>query len=188
MPRSLPTFSAYALEANRTRLRPPGAKEKLGEGTPLTLRERMLGFACGLAGEAGEVADLVKKWAIHGHELDAVKLTKELGDVLWYMYALAAEQGIILQAVAEANIDKLQKRYPEGFSHAASINRVDEDKTPAIVLQCHRCLGCGEISSGEGGEPWTAWKELPAESNLAVRLGLVKPIACPYCKGTGKAP
>lgn len=77
----------------------------------------------GLTGEAGEVADLIKKHFGHGHELDLIKVNKELGDVLWYLSQLAEQFGLSLDDVAQANIDKLKKRYPDGFSEEASKNR-----------------------------------------------------------------
>ena len=52
--------------------------------------------------------------------------------------------------------------------------------------ECPRCLGCGRIADSEEGEPWEMWEALPPGSNLAVRLGLVKPITCPECDGTGR--
>lgn len=79
--------------------------------------------ALGLAGEAGEVADLLKKVLGHGHEMDREKLSKELGDVLWYVADLATLHGLKLSDIAEKNIAKLKERYPEGFSHEASRNR-----------------------------------------------------------------
>jgi NTP pyrophosphatase (non-canonical NTP hydrolase) len=79
----------------------------------------------GLAGEAGEVADLIKKYIGHGHSLDKSMLMDELGDCLWYIARIAATRDITLNDVAESNIQKLQKRYPKGFSNAASINRTD---------------------------------------------------------------
>lgn len=82
-------------------------------------------FALGVAGEAGEVADLIKKHLGHGHPLDVQKLKLELGDVLWYVAALAALHEIPLSEVAEANIEKLTKRYPDGFSTERSINRTE---------------------------------------------------------------
>lgn len=82
-------------------------------------------FALGLAGEAGEVADYLKKVIGHGHDFDRETLVKELGDVLWYLAALAYQHQISLAEVAEANIEKLQKRYPEGFTAEHSINRAD---------------------------------------------------------------
>lgn len=82
----------------------------------------------GLAGEGGEVAELVKKFLFHGHGLDNDKLKKELGDVLYYLARLAAYRGIALRDVASENIEKLRARYPDGFSVWASQNRKgDED-------------------------------------------------------------
>lgn len=86
---------------------------------------RALVAVAGLAGEAGEVAELLKKHHGHGHELDTSKLAKELGDVLWYVAELAACHGLDLDAIAAANIAKLKARYPDGFSSAASVARVD---------------------------------------------------------------
>lgn len=77
----------------------------------------------GVAGEAGEVADHVKKYLGHGHELDREKMIKECGDVLWYVSKIAHCLDVSLQEIAERNIEKLAKRYPEGFSEEASKNR-----------------------------------------------------------------
>ncbi len=51
---------------------------------------------------------------------------------------------------------------------------------------CPRCDGCGQIANSAQGEPWTQWLALPASSRLAITLGLVKPLECPDCQGTGK--
>lgn len=79
----------------------------------------------GVAGGAGEVADLLKKHLFHGHDLDLEKLKLELGDVLWYVAACARLVGLNLSEVAEANIAKLAKRYANGFTKEESINRKD---------------------------------------------------------------
>lgn len=69
----------------------------------------------GLAGEAGEVCEKVKKW-IRGDYEDMERekfvemLKKEMGDVLWYLSSIASDLGIPLEDVAQANIDKLQSR------------------------------------------------------------------------------
>lgn len=81
--------------------------------------------AMGLSGEAGEVTDLIKKVVFHGHELDKEKLVSELGDVLYYAEILMNEIGVTRQEVQEKNLEKLIKRYPQGFSSEASKNRVD---------------------------------------------------------------
>ncbi|WJP97081.1 nucleoside triphosphate pyrophosphohydrolase family protein [Macrococcus bovicus] len=90
--------------------------------------EALANYALGLTGEAGEVADQIKKHVFHGHELDQEELKKELGDVLWYIANLAAVNSIELSEVAEMNINKLKKRYPEGFNQADSINRIENQK------------------------------------------------------------
>ena len=81
----------------------------------------------GLAGEAGEAADLIKKHLHHEHELDKDHLAKELGDVAWYI-ALGCEViGIDMETVLQRNIDKLKARYPEGFSTEHSLHRAAGD-------------------------------------------------------------
>jgi len=81
--------------------------------------------ALGLAGEAGETADYIKKVVGHDHPLDRDHVAKEIGDVIWYCASLCDEYGLSMQEVAEWNIEKLKKRYPEGFSATDSIKRLD---------------------------------------------------------------
>ena len=69
----------------------------------------------GLAGEAGEVANIVKKiQRDHGGVINdeiRTKLKDELGDVLWYISACADELGISLEEIAAYNVNKLAKRH-----------------------------------------------------------------------------
>lgn len=51
---------------------------------------------------------------------------------------------------------------------------------------CPRCNGCGKIADGEEGAPWTFWLDLPLKSAVAVTAGLVRPIDCPSCGGSGE--
>lgn len=92
----------------------------------LTRRQyRLLLGAIGLCGEAGEVAEMVKKHVFHEHPLDTVKLEKELGDVSWYHNYLTV-RGIrsTLRQVWATNIAKLKARYPSGeFKAEESLNR-----------------------------------------------------------------
>lgn len=81
----------------------------------------------GLAGEAGECADIIKKVLHHGTELDKVHLIKELGDVLWYVSLGCEMLEVSLDDVMQINIDKLWERYPEGFSVERSNNRAEGD-------------------------------------------------------------
>ena len=87
---------------------------------------RLLSGALGLCGEAGEVADQLKKHFFHGHPLDKAKLSSELGDVLWYWVLLCDSLGLSMESVVMGNVAKLRRRYPEGFSTEHSINRVEE--------------------------------------------------------------
>lgn len=82
-------------------------------------------FGLGLGGEAGEATELIKKHLGHGHSLDLPKLTGELGDVLWYIAAIATMCGISLDEIAVMNREKLKARYPDGFTQQASIQRQD---------------------------------------------------------------
>jgi NTP pyrophosphatase (non-canonical NTP hydrolase) len=89
-------------------------------------RQQVLTYtALGLTGESGEVAEMIKKAFYHGHALEREKLSKELGDVLWYLAVMASGLGLSLDRIASENIDKLRARYPDGFSEEHSRNRVD---------------------------------------------------------------
>lgn len=87
--------------------------------------DRTVMTALGIAGEAGEYVDMVKKAVYHGHALDREKALLELGDILWYVAVAAHERGATLDVVMAKNIDKLRRRYPAGFSHEASLQRAE---------------------------------------------------------------
>ena len=93
----------------------------------LSEREVLINSVMGLCGESGEVIDIVKKHISHGHPLDREKLILELGDVAWYLAECATVLGVTLDEVFVANIEKLKRRYPEGFSTEKSINRKSGD-------------------------------------------------------------
>lgn len=69
--------------------------------------------ALGLAGEAGEVADMVKKHIYHDKPLSMEDLIYELGDVLWYVAQAAEAIGVRMDTIADMNIKKLLDRYPD---------------------------------------------------------------------------
>lgn len=81
--------------------------------------------AYGMNGEAGEVIDVLKKHEFQGHPLDADKLIDETSDVLWYCALMADALNTTLEAIMLHNIEKLKKRYPEGFDKSRSINRTE---------------------------------------------------------------
>lgn len=111
------TFADYQREAART------------GGSDLLPENRRDGLSCaglGVAGEAGEVADIIKKHIHHRAPRDVAKLRKELGDVLWYLAHACNVMGWRLDDIAAENVAKLRARYPDGFSTAASIAKADE--------------------------------------------------------------
>ncbi|GCE31068.1 MazG family protein [Dictyobacter alpinus] len=86
-------------------------------------RERLILSALGIAGEGGEIVDLLKKSLYHSHDLDTSDLCKELGDLLWYMTLLSESVGLTLEDIMQANVTKLRQRYPDGFDPQRSKNR-----------------------------------------------------------------
>ena len=93
----------------------------------LSKRDVLINSVMGLCGEAGEAIDIVKKWMAQGHELDKEHLAKELGDIAWYLAEAATALDIPLEDILQANIDKLKKRYPEGFETKRSLTRLQGD-------------------------------------------------------------
>ena len=89
----------------------------------LSEKDVLINGVMGLCGESGEAIDIVKKWLAQGHELDKEKLAKELGDICWYLAETATALGYDLEDIMAANIEKLRKRYPEGFDADRSRNR-----------------------------------------------------------------
>lgn len=112
------TANEYQVFASRTLIDGPDAD--------YTSADLMLVWnALGLAGEAGEVADTIKKAVFHQHGLNRDEMIKELGDVLWYVAALCSKLDVPLSEVMERNLAKLKQRYPDGYSSDASKVRVD---------------------------------------------------------------
>ncbi len=93
----------------------------------LSRRDVLINSVMGLCGESGEAIDVVKKWLAQGHELDREKLIKELGDIAWYLAEAATALEIPLEDILTANIEKLKKRYPDGFDTARSQTRLKGD-------------------------------------------------------------
>lgn len=91
--------------------------------TPSMERQMYLNAALGIAGEAGEVADIIKKHFFQGHELDKNKIVEELGDVMFYIAFMCNLLGVEMEDVAIENVKKLLKRYPDGFDPDRSVNR-----------------------------------------------------------------
>lgn len=91
----------------------------------MTKEQLICNIILGLCGESGEIADYLKKHLFHGHDLDLAILQKEIGDQLWYLFMLAEYYRLDMAKIAQMNIDKLWKRYPNGFNHDDSRKRKD---------------------------------------------------------------
>ena len=86
----------------------------------------------GLNSEAGECAGILQKM-YQGHHFDKDEMMKELGDALWFIAEAATALDVELNDIAEKNINKLLKRYPEGFTVEDSVNRQEYRAKPQIV-------------------------------------------------------
>lgn len=108
------TMNAYQEKAQRTR------------NPKLSAYQHLLNGCLGLAGEAGECCDLLKKREFQDGRDIREKLLDELGDVLWYIAETASALEYSLEEVAAHNIKKLMDRYPEGFEAERSLHRESE--------------------------------------------------------------
>lgn len=85
--------------------------------------ERLLHGGIGLATEAGEFLDSLKKTIFYGKELDRVNLREEMGDIFWYCAIIADQLDVDFADVMERNITKLKARYGEKFTEERANTR-----------------------------------------------------------------
>lgn len=101
----------YQIEAAKTAIYPQGS---------------LVYLALGLNGEAGEVAEIIKRVVRSSRDItddERLLLKKELGDCLWYVANMAREMGFELADVAELNIEKLRSRQVRGALEGRGDNR-----------------------------------------------------------------
>lgn len=108
----------------------PNKYQKLAARTisiPETDSGAMLNHAVlGLTSEAGEVAGVLQK-IYQGHDANPLRLMSELGDCLWFIAEACTALGCDMETVMKLNIDKLLKRYPDGFEAERSLHRKKGD-------------------------------------------------------------
>ncbi|UCV26717.1 nucleoside triphosphate pyrophosphohydrolase family protein [Ferribacterium limneticum] len=86
--------------------------------------EDLLHGALGVAGEGGEVVDIIKKAWAYGKPLDHAHLIEEIGDAMWYYNLIIRSLGVTWGEVFSANVAKLSARYPDKkFSAHNALNR-----------------------------------------------------------------
>ena len=86
----------------------------------------LLHATTGLASEAGEFAGLLQK-TYQGHEYDREHAIKELGDCCWMIAEACTALDVTMEEVMQGNIDKLKKRFPDGFDSERSLHRAQGD-------------------------------------------------------------
>ena len=97
--------------------------QKLAKSTAVYPDEYNVGYpTLGLTGEAGEVAEKVKKYIRDGTECRD-DLKKELGDVLWYLSAIASDLDLSLEDIAQTNVEKLKSRFKRDKIKGSGDNR-----------------------------------------------------------------
>ena len=99
--------------------------QKLAQRTANTKRpsDKLENACLGLAGECGEVCDVLKKALFQGHALVREHMIEELGDCAWYLAEAASGLGVSLEDILLQNIAKLKRRYPAGFDPERSVHR-----------------------------------------------------------------
>ena len=88
----------------------------------MTTEEKTLHALHGIASEVGEIHGIFQK-AYQGHAVRDEELMKEVGDLLWFVAELCTARAWQVEDVARHNIDKLKRRYPDGFDPERSRNR-----------------------------------------------------------------
>ena len=90
-------------------------------------KEEILTWGLGIAGEAGDVASCIKKTFAHDNSQEE-GIRENLGDTLWYTAMICNFFDWDFQEILKENIEKLQRRYPQGFTtESAKRNRTKID-------------------------------------------------------------
>lgn len=117
-------YLAWAVTKDRSPAQYDELVQRLGTNSNLL---QALHAVIGISGESGELTDAVKKSVMYGKPLDVENVKEELGDICWYMALLLKSIGSSFEEVMIMNHDKLEARYPSGFSEKAAIARADKE-------------------------------------------------------------
>ena len=119
-------FIKWALTKDRPLSEYQEVLERIKEGK----NSRLLHGVLGISGESGELLDSVKKTIIYGKELDLTNIKEEVGDILWYISLILSAIDSSFDEVMQLNQDKLNKRYPNGYTNSNAIKRLDKNELP----------------------------------------------------------
>jgi NTP pyrophosphatase (non-canonical NTP hydrolase) len=107
----------------------------------------------GIATEAGELLEQMKKHLFYNKPLDMINVKEELGDILWYFALACKATGFTMEEIADANIAKLKARYPNGvFEEKFCHTRDVAAERVALGEVCTLCGGKQWIYSGKVNE------------------------------------
>lgn len=90
----------------------------------------------GLASEVGEVISIISKTLAYGKDLDMDKLKEELGDLKHFVSRLIDIYGFDESDIEQSNLDKLRKRFPNGYTNQDAINKTE---TKTCSGECKNC-------------------------------------------------
>ncbi len=124
----------------------------------------LLHMAVGICGEAGELLDAIKKACVYNKPLDRENSIEELGDIEFYLHGIRAGLNVSRDEVLQANIDKLEKRYPKGYTDKAAQDRVDK-----AWRKAQGCPSARELvgPNGDDSREAKAWRQAKAFGDLA---------------------
>jgi len=105
--------------------------ESLANDDLQTVDPGVLHAIIGIGGESGELLDALKKALVYNQPLDVDNIKEEAGDLLHYLARLIKCCGWTFEQIMQANVEKLKKRYPGGYSHKAALEKKDkQEKKP----------------------------------------------------------
>jgi NTP pyrophosphatase (non-canonical NTP hydrolase) len=90
----------------------------------------LLHMAVGVSGEAGELLDAVKKYAIYAKDIDMQNIIEELGDIEFFLSGIRSSLALSRAWILAENIRKLRTRYPQGYTNKAAQERKDKCQKP----------------------------------------------------------
>ena len=104
----------------------PERADRFKDFTLTPEQAELLHAAIGLAGEAGELLDTVRKHIFDGQPLDRDNVKEEAGDIIFYLEALIQTMQTTVHEIITGNMAKLSKRYEAGYSDKAAQERADK--------------------------------------------------------------
>src|SRR6266568_6467648 len=91
-----------------------------------TACENLVHAALGATSECGELSTTVKAHVVYGTPIDGENVKEEIGDAMWYLALAAKSIGLTLSQCAKANIERLERRYPEKYTDQDAVRRADK--------------------------------------------------------------